>query len=322
MLGQVLNNAIKRVIAKIYPELDAGYHLPIFAEVLRAADPQEDGNISENFRPFFAVDVRLLDKNMKVDETKKEIKAVPVGVPGAGSMRGNFVLPKPGAIVEIRFAYASPALPYISCTLGYGSSMPGMHPDDQIWQQSPSSRQMVDAGGNWTRATHGKITDTSTSRNISADENTEHYLLSKKAVDGNDIEEIIGTKVIEALGRIKLASGGRLDLAALGNIYISTGSNIDELIGKIKTSIAKEKQIIKVADGGKVWVGNEANNALKLLEDLAGIVKGLASDLSTHVHAGIAPGSASTAAPTNSSSIAGRSSDAGTVKDTINPMVE
>ncbi|WP_445354928.1 hypothetical protein ACJJI5_18820 [Microbulbifer sp. EKSA008] len=106
------------------------------------------------------------------------------------------------------------------------------------------------------------------------------------------MEEVAGVKIIEALGALRFLSGGSLNLSALDNLNITTASDINnsagrdlkEQIGNIWESVAKVRQTIKVKDGGKVWLGSESLNVLKVLEDLIGVVSALAGTLATHTH--------------------------------------
>ncbi|WP_152452127.1 hypothetical protein [Microbulbifer sp. THAF38] len=110
----------------------------------------------------------------------------------------------------------------------------------------------------------------------------------------HSVEEVAGVKIFEALGALRFLSGGGLNLSALDNLNIKTASDINisvgrdvkEQIGNIRESVAKVRQTIKVKDGGKVWLGSESLNVLKVLEDLIGVVSALAGTLATHTHPG------------------------------------
>jgi hypothetical protein len=52
-----MNETLKKQIARAFPELIAGYHLPVMAEVIKIQDAPKAGGICNNFRPRYAVDV-------------------------------------------------------------------------------------------------------------------------------------------------------------------------------------------------------------------------------------------------------------------------
>lgn len=70
--------------------------------------------------------------------------------------------------------------------------------------------------------------------------------------------------------------------------HIDTDNNLNEKCQAIAERIATTKQRLVVEDGGKVWVGNETENALRLLSDLANIVKEFAAAVATHTHPSVA----------------------------------
>jgi len=57
----------RRQIEKTFPELAGGYHLPRYAKVVGVADPSGAGDISDPFRPKYAVELQLLDEHGEVD---------------------------------------------------------------------------------------------------------------------------------------------------------------------------------------------------------------------------------------------------------------
>lgn len=56
---------MQRQIDAAYPELSAGLHLPQFARIEAHTENTASGDISDPFRPRYAVDVQLLDDNGK-----------------------------------------------------------------------------------------------------------------------------------------------------------------------------------------------------------------------------------------------------------------
>jgi hypothetical protein len=84
----------------------------------------------------------------------------------------------------------------------------------------------------------------------------------------NSTEQVLGAKVIEALGTLKLLSTGTANVTAVDNLNITTasgqnskvGRDLKQRIGNIVDSLVVAKQLIKVKNGGKVWLGNESVN--------------------------------------------------------------
>jgi len=94
--------------------------------------------------------------------------------------------------------------------------------------------------------------------------------------------------------RYVLAQSQVMPFLAVGDVLISkdennsyridSNSNIKEECQAVAERIAKAKQRLVVRDGGKVWVGNESDNVLKLLSELMGVVSQIASTVGTHTH--------------------------------------
>lgn len=180
-----------------------------------------------------------------------------------------------------------------------------------------SGAAKVDVSGHWSRDTHGDIRETALERKDTAAEHLADYDSEHKQVRQHSLEEIAGLKLIEALGALRLLSGGTANLSALDNLNLTTASDLNstaardlkELVGNIAERVAKIKQVIKVEDGGTIWLGNESHNVLQLLSDLIGVVKTLAEDLATHKHLGVTAGSGTSLAPENSESFTSAGKD-------------
>ncbi len=99
-----------------------------------------------------------------------------------------------------------------------------------------------------------------------------------------------------------------------------TADSITQRINTIYDSLADEKQIIKTKNGGKVWLGSEQHNVLKLLSDLSAAVSQLANIASIHTHPS-APNGPPTA-PTQSASFVAQKSSVDAMKGILDPIVE
>ena len=144
---------------RMYPELESGFHLPLLAAVVKVPDPPKGGEICGEFRPYYAVDVRLLLPNGEIDSDMPLMRDVPVAMTGAAPDRGFSVLPQPGTVVELAFAFGMQTKPFIRSVLPYRLKLPKIDEASQRWQQSAASFQQVDADGHWRRETSATITD-------------------------------------------------------------------------------------------------------------------------------------------------------------------
>jgi hypothetical protein len=283
---------IDDIVMRANPELVGNLHLPMLARVESISDPIITESISEDFRPRYAVDLRVLDENDQPDERFPLLLAVPLPMSCAGQERGMFGFPSAGTIVELAFAYGLQSKPFIRTVLGTGLSMPRITPGETLLQAAPEVSQRADVDGNWHRETYADIYDKAMQHCVEAYTQIITTHLQHVKVTEHSTEEIGGIKVIEALGAIRLLSGGSLHMSALGDLKIvsasnqlnKTAENLTFRIGKIADSLAKEKQLIKVLDGGKVWVGSQSENVLKILSELIQVVSDIAATAKDHTH--------------------------------------
>ncbi|PBP87499.1 hypothetical protein CCL20_12975, partial [Pseudomonas syringae] len=96
-----------------------------------------------------------------------------------------------------------------------------------MWQHSDAVQQRVDADGNWLRKTDGKIQDQAIEREVDAMTNTESFQSNTRTVDDHSTESVGGVKKIEALGALKLLSGGSASLAAVDDLHQATGRDLN-----------------------------------------------------------------------------------------------
>lgn len=330
-----MEEAIKRIVSRNYPELQSGLHLPLLAVVVAISDPPQRPELSEAYRPRYGVDVRVLTPQGQADATLPIFRSVPLPLPYAGAERGAFAFPQPGTVVELAFAFGQPDQPFIRTVLARGAGVPALDREDLLWQQSEAVRQKANASADWIRETHGDIREASLRRVLAADELLAEYGNEHRQVREHSVEEIAGVKLIEALGALRLLSGGSANLSALDNLNLTTASDINstaardhkgtvgndllESVGNIAERVAKTKNRMAVKDGGTLWVGNESGNVLQLLSDLMGVVKSLAEALATHTHQGV---SGPTQAPIAPAPYTKAGSDAGTLQGKLDAMTE
>ena len=200
-------------------------------------------------------------------------------------------------MVVVNFAYGMPSKPFIQTILPHGLSLPKVPKGDQVWQHSETAQQRVDADGNWSRQTDGRIQDFSADREVQALDNQEHYQSHSQTVDDHSKETVGGVKTIEALGAMKLLSGGSMSVAAVDDLHQATGRDLNLVVGdKYNATVGGDMQeriegLRKSVAGGqqyliasKTWMGSENINVLDLLLKLIEVVESLSSNVSAHYH--------------------------------------
>ena len=130
--------AVRNIIFRIFPELRGNYHLPRDGRIVSIADPPTDeaGTATDDFRPYYAVDVQLLKKDGSDDSNHPVMEALPLPALMAADESGQFGFPREGTKVVICFRYGSPGHPYIQTVLPRGLAIPACDPGEQIWQHS------------------------------------------------------------------------------------------------------------------------------------------------------------------------------------------
>jgi len=301
-----VEEAIKRAVERQFPELSGGYHLPRFALVQGVADAPAQSGICDNFRPRYAVDLQVLAEDGEPDPNLPILAGVPLPVPVGGDEMGFFAFPAEGTMVVVNFAYGMPSKPFIQTILPHGLSLPKVPKGDQVWQHSETAQQRVDADGNWSRQTDGRIQDFSADREVQALDNQEHYQGHSQTVDDHSKETVGGVKTIEALGAMKLLSGGSMSVAAVDDLHQATGRDLNLVVGDkynatvggdmqeriegLRKSVAGESQRLVAP---KNWIGSESVNLFQVACDLLDLVQEMNVQLATHVHApGLPPNDA------------------------------
>lgn len=292
-----MENAIRRAVERQFPELTGGYHLPRFARVIAVADAPATAGICDDFRPRYAVDIELLGPDGEVDPQLPQLAGVPLPLPTGGEEMGMYAFPEEGTQVVVCFAYGLPNKPYIQTILPHGLSMPRVPKGDQVWQHSEAAQQRVDADGNWLRQTDGKIQDKAIEREVEALENREQFQSHTQAVDDHSTETVGGVKTIEALGALKLMSGGSASLAAVDDLHQATGRDLNVVVGQkhnatVGGDMQERIQGLRHTVAGvsqrlvapKNWVGSETVNVLQVVCDLLDLVEQMSMHLAEHAH--------------------------------------
>lgn len=304
-----MDDAIRRSVERQFPELAGGYHLPRFARVVAVADAPAGAGLCDDFRPRFAVDVEVLGPDGEPDAALPLLAGLPLPLPVGGEEMGFFAFPEEGTTVVVSFAYGLPHKPYIQSILPHGLSLPRVPKGDQVWQHSEAAQQRVDADGNWLRQTDGRIRDQAIEREVEALDNRERFQSHTVEVDDHATETVGGIKKVEALGALKLLSGGSASLAALDDLHLATGRDLNLVVGQkgnvtVGGDLEERIQGLRRSVAATTWIGSDSVNALQILCDLIDLVEQMNSQIASHVHSSSPPpnnavdftGNASTAA--------------------------
>ncbi|WP_152219709.1 hypothetical protein [Pseudomonas sp. SCB32] len=315
-----MEDVIRRAVERQFPEIAGGYHLPRFARVVGVADAPADGALCDDFRPRLAVDIEVLAENGEPDPALPILAGVPLPVPVGGNEMGFFAFPEEGTTVVVSFAYGLPHKPYIQQILPHGLSLPRIPKGDQIWQHSEAAQQRVDASGNWLRQTDGAIRDQAMERTVEALANAEHYQSHTIEVDDHATETVGGTKKVEALGAMKLLSGGSLSLAAMDDLHQATGRDLNLVVGQTHNAnvggdMREQIQGVRRSVASTTWLGSEGVNALQILCSLIDLVEQLATQLASHAHV---PGPAPT--PSDAAQFSAKAAQAALLGGQLKPI--
>ena len=292
-----MEEAIKRAVERQFPELSGGYHLPRFALVQGVADAPAQSGICDNFRPRYAVDLQVLAEDGEPDPNLPILAGVPLPVPVGGDEMGFFAFPAEGTMVVGNFAYGMPSKPFIQTILPHGLSLPKVPKGDQVWQHSETAQQRVDVDGNWSRQTDGRIQDFSADREVQSLDNRERYQNHILAVDDHLKKTVGGVKTIEALGDVKLLSGGSMSVAAVDDLHQTTGRELNLVVGDKynatlggymqerfeglrKSVVGKGQRLV----APKNWIGSESVNLFQVVCDLLDLVQEMNTQLAVHTH--------------------------------------
>jgi hypothetical protein len=220
--------AQQRQMEQSFPELAAGFHLPVFGRVVAVADHARAGQLNDPFRPRYAVDVQQLDENGQPDDEVPVFKAVPLPVLFGGPEQGQFQYPVEGTLVELGFAFGRADQPFIRTVLGTGWPLPDIQPGEQLQQQRAEVYQRTDPAGNHTLATDQSIHHIAAQLSQQADDYRGEFGSHHTTVAQHSTEEVAGRKLIETLGAIELLAGDDIDLATLANLHmVAAGERVD-----------------------------------------------------------------------------------------------
>jgi len=132
--------------------------------------------------------------------------------------------------------------------------------------------------------------------------NTETFQNHTRKVDDHSTESVGGIKTIEALGALKLLSGGSASLAAVDDLHQATGRDLNLVVGQkhnatvggdmqeriegLRESVAAINQKLIAP---KTWVGSKEINICRMFCELLDIVESMNAQIAGHVHASSPP---------------------------------
>jgi hypothetical protein len=292
-----MEDAIRRAVDRQFPELSGGYHLPRFGRVVAVPDAPAAPGLCDDFRPRFGVDVEVLLPDGEPDPDLPILTSLPLPAPMGGQEAGMFGFPEEGTTVVVSFAYGLPSKPFITQILPHGLSLPRVPKGDQVWQHSEACQQRVDADGNWLRQTDGKIQDKAIEREVEALDNTETFQNHTRTVDDHSTESVGGIKKIEALGALKLLSGGSASLAAVDDLHQATGRDLNLVVGqKHNATVGGEMQekiqglrksvagISQQLQAPKNWIGSQTVNLFQVVCEMLDLLQQMNTQLAVHTH--------------------------------------
>ena len=150
-----MEELIKRMIHKLYPEMQQQLHLVQFARVEKIPAPVADGELSTAFEPRYAVDIQMLDANHQ--PIGPIHPAVPLPVHTASHGRGMFGFPQPGTLVSVQYAYGDPERPVIVNVYPHEQHLPAVGERDTLLQHSAATYLRSDDEESWDLRARNKL---------------------------------------------------------------------------------------------------------------------------------------------------------------------
>lgn len=326
---------LQRQAEAIYPELGNKTHLTRKGRIVAPTEHATQGDLHDQFRPRYAVNVQLLDEDGNPAKDTPVYDAVPLPVPMAGSESGMFHYPPPGTLVTLAHVDGRPDKPVITGIHADGHSLPDIKPGEQLQQQRAEVFQRVHVDGSWQRETDRAISEKSTDRTIENATETRTSTTRSVTVKGNNTVTVIGTHKLMSGQTLHIADGdyavastkkmthhadsAELDVTkewttSAQNATHNVAQTLEEKVGQIKKSVAGQIQQIVAP---QVWFGSSTINTLNLMLELCDTVQQLAQQTAQHSHT-----SYGTSQPTNSASISATASAAGDLKAKYSTVIK
>ncbi|MDP8173694.1 hypothetical protein QJU93_10035 [Pasteurella skyensis] len=296
-------NAERQRIEEQFPELAGGYHLAKCGKVVAIADPNNDGDISDPFRPKYAVEIQLLTEDGEDDLTVPVYSAVPLPYTSPASQGGDFCYPEIGTIVELGFQYGRSDRPFIRSYMTEGKTMPSIKPGELLRQQRPEVFERIDQAGNIIKETDQQINEKSYTRIITTDSEEKDIGTAVKNINADNTETVGGNKTTQVVGSITEITASNKSVGVAGT-FNERVQGISERLSEVKNRVVAPLS----------YMGSDGQNIFRLLEDLIQLVGDIAQTTATHDHGGSPPVQASTFKSQNVKALA--------IKSKLTPIIE
>lgn len=145
----MLQEMIKRLVFRMFPELSGGLHLPQWGRVEKVYTVEQAAQ-STQFEPLYCIDIQPLNAQGKPNTKLPVFPKVPLPATGAGGSRGLYAYPKVGALVELGFIMGHPDKPFIRTILVEGATVPTLGTDDVLLSKDAGNYYRIDTGENIT----------------------------------------------------------------------------------------------------------------------------------------------------------------------------
>jgi hypothetical protein len=132
---------------------------------------------------------------------------------------------------------------------------------------------------------------------VEALDNREQFQTHTQTIDDHSTESVGGVKKIEALGALKLMSGGTASLAAVDDLHQATGRDLNLVVGQkhnatvggdmqeriegLRRSVVKVSQRIQAP---KNWIGSADVNLFQVVCDMLDLLHQMNVQLAAHTH--------------------------------------
>ncbi|MFC0974000.1 hypothetical protein ACFGY8_04395 [Pasteurella multocida] len=265
----------KRAIEQQFPELAGGYHLSRFAKIIAVADPSQGGEVSDPFRPKYAVDVQILDEHGNEDKSIPVYPAVQLPVSSTSSQGGDFAFPEVGTIVELGFVAGRSDKPVIRSFYAQGKTIPQIAPGEMLRQQRPGVFERTDGSGNMHKETDQRMSEKSFERIIETENEIRNIGTTQINIDSNSTETVGGNKRTAVLGNIEEVTAA--------NKSLGVGGNLEE---KIKGTALLLSEVENKMVAPLSHVGTEGQNIFRILEAIIQNQADIAKTIANHTHKG------------------------------------
>ncbi len=131
---------------------------------------------------------------------------------------GLLSYPLEGSVVDIAFAYGRNDRPIIRGIYGREYALPSIEPGEQLQQQREEVSTRIDAAGTTITQKDQAQISKAFEKIDQADRFQGKYGQHHIEVGEHSTEEVVGKKLIEALGAINLLAGDDIVLGSLGNM--------------------------------------------------------------------------------------------------------